>query len=589
MERRNYSMVFKNFADAGIDAACEALTVQDWHELFQDYCAKDFGSLREHFTAAKGDNLGLVVIAEFEGLASSVQKRMELAIDQLLAEFGNAKEPSRLDELLFCIRFLELKVDTEVLIAIVQNRDQPKHLREHAAHTLSVVQEQGLMRFWDSVDLAQDAFLAPAYARHFQSIDPLRVFRMLRKIQVEPDGVIEFEMPVYYSLLRLNIMPFEWEEVGSVLRGSPIWVSELVSRLLKEHNDLEVVARALAEPPQSEQMKEAPAMQSSYVMQKLILGSSVFPDLMLLELYKKWGLFEELCIELEIRYYSWNELHTALIRGDVHLIVGNLDVIEFLMNKGRSLRIWRELNRFNGWSIISRNKLGSPADFIDRDGLSEKEALKATLEQMKGKVVVAVAETDYALTFQDLFVEAGLNVDDVVMKGEFQDPHLAFLDFLNGTGDFFVGSEFHVMNAIAKGKGHRLLSEAKSDFGAEQENVIVAKEANGSFNKQSEWVEGLYTAFCRALDVGRLKVNDDVDSSIVQMHALFGKKMKEAYPDNYQDLLLNDRDFKQFIKDCVRLRNNRYTSLSDEANTVDFASGRSGRRSGLSSGPRKGR
>ena len=277
----------------------------------------------------------------------------------------------------------------------------------------------------------------------------------------------------------------------------------------------------------------------------LKLGAAIFPDLMLPELFARWGLFVEQGFKVEVLYYPWNELFQRLENREVDLIVGNQRLLrhknETRQSRNRFLELF-EFDIFFGWAIVARAECGlrTYEDLAKSDLAS---APSKFLNQLRPFEIFASANTDYQLTFTALVDQFDRTVREFRINSKLE-PNEAFVEFMTGDESrVFIGSGSHTKRALDEGCLSLLTNADELD--TKQVNIFVKMSS-------TRWPSrDLLSRFESAITSGKKRFNNDLANSLDDLSALFSDSLKVYYPKRYRYLDLSRSAIAEVVEEMM--------------------------------------
>ncbi len=159
----------------------------------------------------------------------------------------------------------------------------------------------------------------------------------------------------------------------------------------------------------------APAGQNTAELQKVRVGLSAFQDVMSIYVGIEKGFYRDEGIELEIQRTDWPGANELLTGGHVDMATSSDADIALQNGQGNDTTLAFPLFYFAGSGFnydAKRHDWKTFDAFLQESNGDRKEALKKTLEQLKGKKVgVSSGGGEYA-TFVGMVKYTGLNVKD---------------------------------------------------------------------------------------------------------------------------------------------------------------------------------
>jgi len=570
VEEKQYYTKFKELKDENLLKYFSNLDTKDWSDFFDDYFNHRTNYLVKILVTPKGEDIysyGLMLIQDLDPQPKS---SIVEAINSLLSSYYTNKNFNLFKIVFDAIRYLELNVDSGVLTEIIQSSTIEKNIREVAAITLSVVYQNSLIPFWDKLDLKKDVFLIPSYIGFFKRLNPIKGIQKLSILTSKPESTFAFIAPVKSSLSQILISPSDLAEFARMEDNFPSWVREFIGELTQDYTELNDFSKKLKRIKQG-------IYKSTRKLKKVKLYRSIFADMIIIDLMKEMGCFEDVGIDLEIEFTPWNKIFDTLLKGDnFDIIIGNERVFEYRNSLSpvgaKMFTSWNDLIKYEGFAIVSKDKtlnnfkhfLDIAANYQSEDTYSDeqkKTALKSLLEQLKTHKIVAANNTDYYFTLKSLIEENGLKLRDFDIKSD-KDPYDGFLEFLSHKElSVYIGSANLNQKALAS-NCIELISEKHFDFNAVQYNSIITKNITHSPDLHTEQNE-LILKFFAAYTIGRTKIQDHKDVYLAQWFDMYNQQMKINYSKDYDKFTISKNDFDEIVLNVVE-----YTPVLKHENEV---------------------
>lgn len=171
---------------------------------------------------------------------------------------------------------------------------------------------------------------------------------------------------------------------------------------------------------------------------KITIGLSAFQDTLLPIIGEEMGWFEEAGLDVTFETLAWNSITPALASNSIDVAVynttGTIAVYE-QMNDIVFLYPW---NIFaEGQALMGRADGTKSVEDFENEGLDHEAAVKATIQQLKGKTIITTMGTDMGKAVEEACKNNGLTTDDYTIIDMDTDQGLAA--FISGSGDFYLG------------------------------------------------------------------------------------------------------------------------------------------------------
>jgi len=169
------------------------------------------------------------------------------------------------------------------------------------------------------------------------------------------------------------------------------------------------------------------------------------------------GWDHELGLDIElVRILDDPKASAALSRGDIDASGGCIGVIVATFPRVPEVRFFNNGVQFKGFAIECREGEFKTYKDFRAEGLSEKEAIRATVSQMKGKTLITQTPT-FDTAIAQTIEQAGLTFDDINRID--MEQALGAAAFMRGTADFYQGG-FPQHLKLRKAGGYVPLVEA---------------------------------------------------------------------------------------------------------------------------------
>ncbi|NMC80429.1 MAG: ABC transporter substrate-binding protein, partial [Chloroflexi bacterium] len=128
----------------------------------------------------------------------------------------------------------------------------------------------------------------------------------------------------------------------------------------------------------------------------------------------------------------------ALAAGEIDVAINNISSVIATHENWPEFVYYYGFNIFDaGAALMGKPEFKSVEEF-KADGMSDEEAVKAAVEQMKGKTVVTTGNTDMEQAVLGVAYRNGLDYTKDFQVVD-MDPDEGLAAFLSGTGDFYLG------------------------------------------------------------------------------------------------------------------------------------------------------
>jgi NitT/TauT family transport system substrate-binding protein len=172
---------------------------------------------------------------------------------------------------------------------------------------------------------------------------------------------------------------------------------------------------------------------------RITIGISPFQDTLLPMIGKEKGWFEDEGLDVAFKMLAWNAMMPAVASNAVDLAVYNTTGVVAVYNKQPDITFWYPWNIFTqGAALMGRPNIGlkTVKDF-EKEGMAHREAVKATVQQLRAKTVVTTMGSDMGKAVVIVTDDNGLNRSDYKIID--MDPDQGLAAFISGTGDAYLG------------------------------------------------------------------------------------------------------------------------------------------------------
>ena len=172
---------------------------------------------------------------------------------------------------------------------------------------------------------------------------------------------------------------------------------------------------------------------------KITIGISPFQDTLLPIIGQEKGWFKQAGLDVTFQTLAWNALTPALASKSVDVVVYNTTGVIAVQNKLKDIVFLYPWNIFTeGQALMGRSGIGvkSAKDF-EAQGMKHPAAVKATVEQMRGKTIITTMGSDMGKAIVEVTKNNGLAKKDYTIID--MDPDQGLAAFISGSGDFYLG------------------------------------------------------------------------------------------------------------------------------------------------------
>lgn len=238
VKERDYYITFKKLKDDSLLTYFRHLNTHDWCEFFDDYFNGEFEYLSRILIIPKGETIHSYGLLLIEDVDPETKNSITKGISNLLNSYYTRNKFDHLKFLFNTIRYLELNIDSGILIEIIRNNKIDKNIREDAAIALSLDYQSSLAYFWDSLDLTSESFLVPSYIGYFKKLNPIKGILKLKSISIKPESTFAFIAPVKASLWQISNSQSHLKEYAQIKDALPTWAKEFINKLTTDYIEL---------------------------------------------------------------------------------------------------------------------------------------------------------------------------------------------------------------------------------------------------------------------------------------------------------------------------------------------------------------
>lgn len=417
MENRNYLLEWRELKDKNLLHFFNGLSQKGWDEIMVDCVKEDMSSLACIIHIPREDTLYTFLLPIWVGVQAEARNRMKHSLNMLL----ESCEEDECIQLVFHIAvFLEISLDEASIEKIARDMSFSPLTRVVAADMLAANMRIYLETFWNSINLMQEKFFLSGYISFYQFVNPMKGLRKLQILDVRPENLSEYEIPVKGALLNVLKHPSWQKELSGMVISEtcPKWLKKYIYEIVNAYEVLD------------------PILNKSF-SRSLKIGISPFPDLIALDYLSKRNFFSERGLKIKVFYYEWSELFTKLKEKKIDVILANKEVYEE-KNRKQDFRYWFDFNKNTGLRIITR------MPFKKEPGQSCRDLLK----MMNRRRIAVTSDSDHLKVMHNLIQDNGLKMSSFywsVVPGVFQ----ALDNFLQDNSiEFYIGGMMETEYAI---------------------------------------------------------------------------------------------------------------------------------------------
>lgn len=172
---------------------------------------------------------------------------------------------------------------------------------------------------------------------------------------------------------------------------------------------------------------------------KITIGISPFQDTLLPIIGEEKGWFEEEGLDVTFQTTAWNSVMTSLASDSIDVAVYNTTGVVSTHSKIEDAVFLYPWNIFTeGQALMGRPGIGlKTVEDFEAEGMSHEEAVKETVQQLKGKTVITTMGSDMGKSVVEATENNGLSRDDFEIID--MDPDQGLAAFISGSGDVYLG------------------------------------------------------------------------------------------------------------------------------------------------------
>jgi hypothetical protein len=282
------------------------LSLEEWISFLDDYYRGNTSLIDIIISTPKGESVYSYLLPIIDEQSQSIKGLFANATETLIKEYYQNNNNELLNLALDSIRFLELSINFSILKKIVLNDQVNSDIRSNAANTLSIVNENLLIPFWNEIDFTKNLFLIPSYITYFQNKAPVIGLSKLLMVVDTPDDLSEYETVLLNSLNNIFISKSDYSAYLTLYPKFPQWVKNLITDLFEDYPELNAIKNYINTPYKLD------VIDKIETATKLNLSNVNFQELPL-EIKKAWDrLISNLSIEPDgLNYFKNRKISIA--------------------------------------------------------------------------------------------------------------------------------------------------------------------------------------------------------------------------------------------------------------------------------------
>lgn len=463
MEKRSYLLEWSELKDKNLLHFFNGLSQKGWEEIMIDCVKEDMSSLACIIHIPREDTLYTYLLPIWAGVQTEARNRMKHSLNMLL----ESREEDVCIQLVFHIAvFLEISLNEVSIERVARDASFSPLTRAIAADMLAANMRIYLETFWNSIDLAQEKFLLSGYIAFYQFVNPMKGLEKLQILDVRPENLSEYEIPVKGALLNVLKHPSWQKRLSDMVTSGkcPKWVKKYIYEIVTTYEVLE------------------PILNKSF-SRSLRIGISPFPDLIALDYLSKRNFFSERGLKIKVFYYEWSELFKKLKEKKIDVILANKEVYEE-KNREQKFRYWFDFNKNTGLRIITRMSFKKEPE----------QSCKDLLKMMNRRRIAVTSDSDHFKVMCNLIQDNGLKMSSFnweIVPGVFQ----ALDKFLQDSSiEFYIGGMMETEYAIKYKECTEFISGEKIYSGLTGQYNGCISLANTDKKKEIRQLEDIWYA-----------------------------------------------------------------------------------------------
>jgi hypothetical protein len=219
------------------------LNLEEWISFLDDYYSGNTSLIDIIISTPKGESVYSYLMPIIDEQSQTIKGLFANATEILIKRYYQIGNYEFLNIALDSIRYLELSIDFSILKIIVLNNEVKSDIRANAANTLSIVNENLLIPFWNEIDFTKNLFLIPSYITYFQNKAPVIGLSKLLMVVDTPKDLTQYDTILLNSLNNILVSKSDYSDFQTLYPKFPQWVKNLIADLFEDYPDLNALKK----------------------------------------------------------------------------------------------------------------------------------------------------------------------------------------------------------------------------------------------------------------------------------------------------------------------------------------------------------
>jgi ABC-type nitrate/sulfonate/bicarbonate transport system substrate-binding protein len=331
----------------------------------------------------------------------------------------------------------------QYIVQHLEDRKISEELKTDLAILMSKLEGGIALYFSDrNIDYGQRPYLIPAFISAFKETDPAKALGKLAHIERKPENFQLYIRPITTALENILLQKRDFSTFTSLYDRMPSWVKSEFDKIIEKRGFVQHGIRA-----------DINAFNQK--RKEFKIGIGLFPDLILLDLAAKEGLFTKGAEFFNVKIVDWNKIFHELLDDELDFIISNQYTCELRNKYVDNYTFITPLIEYKGFSIIFQKESTVSTFKILKNALDQEDdylILKQTLNQLKNKSlkIFASKDTDHYFTLVRLLDLVGLKEKDVNIVSD-KEPYEGSELFSKKQVDAIVGGLPQKLQALKEG------------------------------------------------------------------------------------------------------------------------------------------
>lgn len=248
MKTKEYYNKLKQDGNINNSIDFSKLDLNDWISLLNDFYHDNTILIKNIIPVPKGETINSYFLPIINEQNITIKKLFAEATETLIKSNYQNKNYKFLNKALNSIRYLEISIDITILKDIVLNNEVEPDIKINVANTLSVVNSNLLVPFWNEIDLSKNLFLIPSYITYFQDKYPVLGLKKLLLIKDTPEDLVIYDTILLNCLKTIFVNESDFKEYQLLYPKFPKWVKELILNMFEDYPKLNVLNKISQNP-----------------------------------------------------------------------------------------------------------------------------------------------------------------------------------------------------------------------------------------------------------------------------------------------------------------------------------------------------